>query len=269
MFCRKDIEDEESDSENYQSEIENYCKDIDSYYWTEIEKINKECKHQILQEKTPYLLGTDYVTADCSPLSIHCGLSIARCFEPSVKLMKKSEIGTQITFSADEWELFIFALRCLDISYLSDNEVPCITTSKEEDIKHIECDEDVKICKTSTLDCKILKVYTRRESINYHILSEEEEDNSLICSESIESTPSPEAPASTAPGPSTTTTTTTTTTKNIQQKQSCHCNKREKASALPNQPTKNITIQVHYNDKGELLYKTIKFKTTCNCEKNK
>ncbi|CAH2009958.1 unnamed protein product [Acanthoscelides obtectus] len=205
MFCRKDIEDEESDSENYQSEIENYCKDIDS-------------------------------------------------------------------------------LRCLDISYLSDNEVPCITTSKEEDIKHIECDEDVKICKTSTLDCKILKVYTSRacfylshnvindilhideniikykegygtayclkcqkhfcfcpESINYHILSEEEEeDNSLICSESIESTPSPEAPASTAPGPSTTP---TTTTKNIQQKQSCHCNKREKASALPNQPTKNITIQ--------------------------
>ncbi|CAH2018819.1 unnamed protein product [Acanthoscelides obtectus] len=79
------------------------------------------------------------------------------------------------------------------------------------------------------------------ESINYHILSEEEEDNSLICSESIESTPSPEAPASTAPGPSTTT---TTTTKNIQQKQSCHCNKREKASALPNQPTKkhNYTV---------------------------
>ncbi|CAH1980933.1 unnamed protein product [Acanthoscelides obtectus] len=99
------------------------------------------------------------------------------------------------------------------------------------------------------------------ESINYHILSEEEEeeDNSLICSESIESTPSPEAPASTAPGPSTTTTT-TTTTKNIQQKQSYHCNKREKASALPNQPTKNITIQVitRYNwswrlAKGSLL----------------
>ncbi|CAH2018971.1 unnamed protein product [Acanthoscelides obtectus] len=86
---------------------------------------------------------------------------------------------------------------------------------------------------------------SKNKSINYHILSEEEEDNSLICSESIESTPSPEAPASTAPGPSTTTTTTTTTTtKNIQQKQSYHCNKREKASALPNLPTKNITIQV-------------------------
>ncbi|CAH1988981.1 unnamed protein product [Acanthoscelides obtectus] len=162
MFCRKDIEGEESDSENYQSEIENYCKDIDTYYWAEIDKINKECKQQILQEKTPYSLGTDYVTADCSPLRNHCGLSIARCFEPSVKLMKKSEIGTQITFSADEWEFFIFTLRCLDISYLSDNEVPCITTSKEEDIKHIECDGDVKICKTSTLDCKILKVYTSR-----------------------------------------------------------------------------------------------------------
>ncbi|CAH1997190.1 unnamed protein product [Acanthoscelides obtectus] len=78
------------------------------------------------------------------------------------------------------------------------------------------------------------------ESINYHILSEEEEeeDNSLVCSESIESTPSPAAPASTAPGPS------TTTTKNIQQKQSCPCNKREKVPALPNQPTKNITIQM-------------------------
>ncbi|CAH1972633.1 unnamed protein product [Acanthoscelides obtectus] len=71
--------------------------------------------------------------------------------------------------------------------------------------------------------------------------SEEEEDNSLFCSESIESTPSPAAPASTAPGPST-----TTTTKDIQQKQSCPCNKREKVSALPNQPTKNITIQVRH-----------------------
>ncbi|CAH2019852.1 unnamed protein product [Acanthoscelides obtectus] len=78
------------------------------------------------------------------------------------------------------------------------------------------------------------------ESINYHILSEEEEDNSLICSESIESTPSPEAPASTAPGPSTTT---TTTTKNIQQNKVAIAIKGKKRQPYQTNQQKNITIQ--------------------------
>ena len=133
--------------------VETMCFDSDyvssettSDYWSEVERINQMIKQRIINDG-PYILESSFKIED-PPLEICCGMSVARCFEPAIRLKKNND---SISFNTSEWASVMFIFRKLLIEFMEMDSDPA-------EVQDLDSDEQVKITPTTFMHIKILKV---------------------------------------------------------------------------------------------------------------
>lgn len=99
----------------------------------ELNRVLQMYNNAILQERN-YIMNT---TMNCGNLfQIHCGLSPARNFQPSIKIEYISNVGNNISFSTFEWSIFMNHLNWMLNEYF---------TSTIQNPPKLTCGENIEI----------------------------------------------------------------------------------------------------------------------------